>query len=81
MAREADPARVPLRVRRDAQLRTEIQKFWQETFSVYGARKVWLQPVREGTHRGQMHGRALDARCGSQGRCERQAQPCDNGSR
>ena len=47
-AREADPARVPPRGRRDAFLREEIQRVWEENRKVYGARKVWLQLRREG---------------------------------
>jgi transposase InsO family protein len=47
-AREADPGRLPPRVRRDAELCTSIQRVWDENFCVYGARKVWLQLRREG---------------------------------
>jgi len=39
-AREADPARLPLRARRDAFFVEEIQRVWEENHSVYGARKV-----------------------------------------
>ena len=46
-ARQADPSRVPPRVRRDAVLRGEIERVWNEHFQVYGARKVWLQLGRE----------------------------------
>jgi len=46
-AQGADPSRVAARTRRDTWLRTEIQRVWQENFSVYGARKVWLQLSRE----------------------------------
>ena len=47
-AREADPSRVPPRVRRDAVLRDEIERVWNDHFQVYGARKVWRQLGREG---------------------------------
>ena len=47
-AREADPARLPPRARRDAELCTSIQRVWDENFRVYGARKVWRQLRREG---------------------------------
>ncbi len=47
-ARQADPARRPPRVCRDAVLRDEIQRIWDEHFQVYGARKVWRQLQREG---------------------------------
>jgi transposase InsO family protein len=47
-AREADPGRLPARVRRDAWLMPAIQRVWEDNFRVYGARKVWLQLNREG---------------------------------
>ena len=47
-ARQADPSRLPLRVRDDAVLRDEIERVWNDNFQVYGARKVWRQLVREG---------------------------------
>ena len=47
-ARQADPSRLPERVKRDAFLRPEIQRVWDENFQVYGARKVWRQLNREG---------------------------------
>jgi putative transposase len=47
-AREVDPGRLPLRLRRDAQLSNEIRRVHQENFDVYGARKVWRQLGREG---------------------------------
>ena len=48
-ARQADPSRLPKRVRRDAELCEEIKRVWQENRRVYGARKVWRQLRREGT--------------------------------
>ena len=47
---EAHPECAPLRVRRDAFLREEIQRVWDENFQVYGAKKVWRQLKREGIH-------------------------------
>ena len=47
-ARQADPSRLPSRIRRDAWLRDEIQRVWDENLQVYGARKVWIQLNREG---------------------------------
>ena len=47
-ARQADPKHLPPRIRRDAVLRDEIERVWDDNFQVYGARKVWLQLVREG---------------------------------
>ena len=46
-AREADPERQPPRAKRDAYLRAEIRRVWDENFQVYGARKVWRQLIRE----------------------------------
>ncbi len=44
----ADPSRLSARVRRDAELRSEIQRVWRENYEVYGVRKVWRQLNREG---------------------------------
>jgi putative transposase len=46
-SREADPDRLPERVRRDKELCVDIQRIWEENFRVYGARKVWRQLNRE----------------------------------
>lgn len=47
-ARQADPDRLPLRTKRDALLRSHIQRVWKANFQVYGVRKVWRQLNREG---------------------------------
>ena len=47
-ARQADPSRLPERTRRDAALKMDIERVWNENHKVYGARKVWLQLHREG---------------------------------
>jgi len=47
-SRQADPARLPPRVQRDAELCGSIHRVWEENFRVYGARKVWRQLHREG---------------------------------
>lgn len=47
-ARRADPSKAPPRLRRDAALRVEIRRVWEENFRVYGVRKVWRQLGREG---------------------------------
>jgi putative transposase len=47
-AREANPSRVSTRAQRDAVLRREIRRVWDENFEVYGVRKVWKQLRREG---------------------------------
>ncbi len=48
MARRADPAKVPPRARRDAELSREIRRVFEDNFGVYGVRKVWRQLGREG---------------------------------
>ncbi len=47
-ARQADPARLSERTRRDAGLKADIQRVFDENFQVYGVRKVWRQLQREG---------------------------------
>ncbi len=47
-ARLADPSKRSDRARRDAELRPEIQRVWNENLQVYGVRKVWRQLNREG---------------------------------
>jgi putative transposase len=47
-AREVDPSRLPVRARRDLELREHIGRIWRDNFSVYGVRKVWRQLHREG---------------------------------
>ena len=37
-ARQADPERQTLRQRRDADLREQIRRVWEENFQVYGVR-------------------------------------------
>ncbi len=44
----ADPSRTSARTKRDAILRPEIRRVWEENFKVYGVRKVWRQLLREG---------------------------------
>jgi len=47
-ARQAAPSRAPARVKRDAWLRAQIRRVWEESFQLYGIRKVWHQLRREG---------------------------------
>ena len=47
-ARQADPERLPPRLRRDRALVSEIRRVHEDNFRVYGARKVWRQLGREG---------------------------------
>lgn len=44
----ADPSRRSARAQRDAVLRHDIQRVYDENFQVYGVRKVWEQLDREG---------------------------------
>jgi len=74
-AREADPDRLPWRAQRDQALKAEIQRVWEENFSVYGARKVWRQLKREGFWRGTLHRGATDGRVGPARRGTRQTLP------
>jgi transposase InsO family protein len=46
--RRKKPETAPERVKRDAMLKQEIRRVFDENFQVYGARKVWRQLRREG---------------------------------
>jgi transposase InsO family protein len=48
-AQRADPAPGSARWRREAMLRAEVRRVHAENSGVYGVRKVWRQPGREGT--------------------------------
>ena len=47
-ARLADPGRRPARARRDDEMREAIKRVHENSFGLYGARKVWHQMRREG---------------------------------
>jgi putative transposase len=47
-ARRADPAKLPARAQRDAALKIEIARVYDENYRVYGVRKVWRQLGRDG---------------------------------
>jgi len=47
-ARRSDPGRLPARAHRDAAVKIQIGRVYNENFRVYGVRKVWRQLVREG---------------------------------
>lgn len=49
VARRTRPERLPPRAKRDAELRPEIRRVWDENFQVYGADKVWRELRRKGT--------------------------------
>ena len=46
-AKRADPAKLSVRARRDANLQIDIRRVWDANFQVYGVRKVWRQLQRE----------------------------------
>ena len=46
-ARQAEPSKLPERVRRDAVLCDEVERVWDESRRLYGALKVWRQLHRE----------------------------------
>jgi transposase InsO family protein len=47
-ARRRDPGLQPVRAKRDAALKTDVRRIYDENFAVYGVRKVWRQMQREG---------------------------------
>ncbi len=49
-ARAVNPERVPQRAKRDAWLKLERRRVWEENFQVYGVRKLWHQLGREGSY-------------------------------
>jgi len=48
VAQRRDPARRSQRAQRDEVLSSEVKRVYTAIFGVYGARKVWLQLLREG---------------------------------
>jgi transposase InsO family protein len=47
-ARKKNPELLPARVKRDAELRPQIDRVWHENEEVYGVKKTWKQMQREG---------------------------------
>ena len=47
-ARRADPAKLPARAKRDAELRGAIRRAWAANFRLSGLRQVWRRVRREG---------------------------------
>jgi len=66
-AREAQPSRLPPRLRRDQELSLEIGRVYEENFEVYGARKVWRQLGRENVMAARCTVERLMRRLGLQG--------------
>jgi putative transposase len=48
IAKRTDVDRLSARARRDAAMKVEIRRVFNENFQVYGVRKVWRQLQREG---------------------------------
>jgi putative transposase len=48
VAKRRDPAKLPAQAKRDAALKVEVRRIFEENFHVYGVRKVWRQLQREG---------------------------------
>lgn len=48
LAKRADPSRLSDRARRDAELKPEIERVFEQNLKVYGVRKIWRQMHREG---------------------------------
>jgi putative transposase len=48
VAKRADPVKLSARAKRDAALKIEVRRVFEENFRVYGVRKVWRQLKREG---------------------------------
>jgi putative transposase len=48
VAKRIDPSRLSARAQRDAVLKIEVHRVFEENFGVYGGRKVWRQLRREG---------------------------------
>jgi transposase InsO family protein len=66
-AREAQPSRLPPRLRRDQELSLEIGRVYEKNFEVYGARKVWRQLGRENVMAARCTVERLMRRLGLQG--------------
>ncbi len=66
-AREADPERLPARVKRDLALSVEVKRVWDDNYQVYGVRKVWRQLKREDVEVARCTVERLMKRAGIQG--------------
>ena len=75
VAKRRDPAKLSARAKRDAALKIEIRRVFEENFGVYGVRKVWRQLKREGFDVARCTVARLMRNMGLQGRHPRQAGP------
>jgi hypothetical protein len=66
-ARQRNPALLPPRAQRDAQLLAQVQRVYDQNLRVYGADKVWRQLRREGTTVARCTVERLMRLCGLQG--------------
>ena len=48
MAKQADPSRIEVVAKRDAELKPEIERVFEQNLSIYSVRKIWHQMRREG---------------------------------
>jgi len=64
---QADPSLRSARAKRDAWLKVEIRRVWEENFAVYGAKKVWKQLNREGIRVARCTVRRLMSELGLEG--------------
>jgi len=48
LVKRRDPTKLSARAKRDTALKVEVQRVFEENFSVYGVRKIWRQLQREG---------------------------------
>ena len=48
LVKRRDPTKLSARAKRDTALKVEVQRIFEENFSVYGVRKIWRQLQREG---------------------------------
>jgi hypothetical protein len=61
VAKRRDPTKLSARARRDAALKIEVRRVFEENFRVYGVRKVWRQLQREGFDVAPLHRCPADA--------------------
>ena len=66
-ARQRDPALLPARAQRDAELVPQVQRVYDANLRVYGADKVWRQLLREGVAAARCTVERLMRRLGLQG--------------